>query len=110
MVPRMLHPLPKDEIEDWFSTLNTLIVIEMSYSGQFMMHLRSNISLPPTTAHYARSGGSLIMLEDVLNLIIEHTEESISDDQKEIIDPEGMFNLDKPPKVDVYLRGEVCET
>ncbi len=110
MVPRILCPLPNDELEDWFSTLSSLVVLEMSYAGQFMMHLKSQVNLPDTTAHYARSGGALIMLEDVLNLIIEHTEETITADQKEIIDPEGIFNLNKPPKVQMYVKGHVCET
>ena len=67
------------------------------------------MTLPARVAHYARSGGSLIPLEDVLNLVIEHTEEEISDNQKEIIDPEGIFDLNRPPKVQMLVRGEVCE-
>jgi 2-oxoglutarate ferredoxin oxidoreductase subunit alpha len=109
MVPRMLHPLPVDELEDWFETLSTLVVIELSHSGQFLKYLRSQMSLPARVAHYARSGGSLIPLEDVINLVIEHCDESVTSDQKEIIDPEGIFHLDRPPDVKMYVRGEVCE-
>ena len=109
MVPRMLNPLPSEELEDWFKTLSTLVVMEMSHTGQFLKYLRSQLALPARVAHYARSGGSLIPLEDVLNLVIEHTEEEISDNQKEIIDPEDIFDLNRPPKVQMLVRGEVCE-
>jgi len=109
MVPRMLWPLPADELEDWFGTLNKLVVIEMSYSGQFLTLLRGQVNTPSQVAHFARSGGALITLEDILNLVIEHTDEEVTDDQKEIIDPEGIFRLDRPPEVKMYERGEVCE-
>ena len=110
MVPRILNPLPEEELEDWFETLDTLVVIEMSYSGQFLNFLRSQINLPGKTVHYARSGGSLIPLEDILNLVIEHCEEEITDLQKEIIDPGGIYNLNTPPEVNMFLKGEECET
>ncbi len=106
MVPRMLFPLPVDELEDWFSTLTNLIVVEMSYSGQFLQYIRSQMQLPSTVVHYRRSGGSLIPLEDILNLVIEHCDESIKPEQKEIIDPERIYDLGKPPKVSLILRGE----
>jgi len=109
MVPRILNPLPLGEMEDWFETLDTLVVIEMSYTGQFMKYIRSQTSLPKKTVHYARSGGSLIPLEDILNLVIEHSEEEITDLQKEIIDPGRIYDLDNPPKVQVLVRGEFCE-
>jgi len=109
MVPRTINPLPVHELEDWFGTLNTLVVIELSHSGQFLKYLRSQVALPDNVAHYARSGGALIPLEDVLNLVIEHCDEHVSDDQKEIIDPAGIFHLDRPPEVQMYIRGEVCE-
>jgi len=109
MVPRILHPLPLAELEDWFETLDTLVIVEMSYTGQFMKYIRSQTSLPKRTVHYARSGGSLIPLEDILNLVIEHSEEEITDLQKEIIDPGRIFDLNNPPEVQVLVRGEFCE-
>ena len=109
MVPRILHPLPVDELHDWFSTLSNLIVVEMSYSGQFLQYLRSQMRLPSTLVHYKRSGGSLIPLGEILNLVIEHCDESITAEQKKIIDPEGIYDLDKPPTVSMLLRGGVYE-
>jgi 2-oxoglutarate ferredoxin oxidoreductase subunit alpha len=109
MVPRILHPLPIDELQDWFSTLSNLIVIEMSYSGQFLQYLRSQMKLPSTLVHYKRSGGSLIPLGEILNLIIEHCEESVTPEQKRIVDPEGIYDLDKPPTVSMHLRGGIYE-
>ncbi|MFH1675664.1 MAG: hypothetical protein ABIC40_01480, partial [bacterium] len=106
MVPRILNPLPIDELEDWFATLDTLVIIEHSFSGQFLKLLRSQVRLPDRTVHYARGGGSLITLEDILNLAVEYCDEEITPDMKEIIDPEGMFHLDTPPSVTMILRDE----
>lgn len=108
-VPRILSPLPVQELEDWFDTLSTLIVMEVSYTGQFLEHIRSQITIPQRTVHYARSGGVLLQLEDVLNLVIAYSEEEITPDMKEIIDPGGVYDLDMPPKVHMIVRGEVCE-
>jgi 2-oxoglutarate ferredoxin oxidoreductase subunit alpha len=108
-VPRMIHPLPVEEMEAWFETISTLIILEVSFTGQFLEHVRSQINLPQTVAHFAQSGGSLLQLEDVLNLVIEYSEEEITPDMKEIIDPGGVYKLDKPMKVNVIIRGEVCE-
>jgi len=109
MVPRILNPLPTRELEDWFETLDTLVIIEMSYTGQFLNFLRSKINLPDKTVHYARGGGSLIPLEDILNLVIEHCEEEITDLQKEIIDPGAIYDLNNPPEVNMFLKGEDCD-
>lgn len=109
MVPRILHPLPVDELQDWFSTLSNLIVVEMSYSGQFIQYLRSQVKLPHTLVHYKRGGGSLIPLGEIINLIFEHCDESITPEQKQIIDPEGLYSLDKPPTVSMILRGGIYE-
>jgi 2-oxoglutarate/2-oxoacid ferredoxin oxidoreductase subunit alpha len=109
MVPRILHPLPVQELEDWFDTLSTLIVVEVSFTGQFLEHVRSQINLPQTVAHFAMSGGALLQLEDVINLVIEHSEEEITADMEEIIDPGGIYKLGNAPKVNLIVRGEVCE-
>jgi 2-oxoglutarate ferredoxin oxidoreductase subunit alpha len=108
-IPRMLYPLPVEELEGWFDSLSTLVIMEISYTGQFLEHLRSQITLPSRVVHYARSGASLLQLEDVLNLVIAYSEEEITDDMKEIIDPSGGYQLDRPPKVNVIVRGEICE-
>ena len=107
MVPRILHPLPVQEMEDWFKTLSTLIVVEMSFTGQFLTYLKTQLQLPDRISHYARSGGALISLENVLNLVIQHCEEEFTDDMKEIIDPEGIFELDKSIDAKMIIRGEI---
>jgi len=110
MVPRILNPLPTRELDEWFDTLDTLVVIEMSYTGQFLKFLRSQLDLPKKTVHYARSGGSLIPLEDILNMVIEYCAEEITDMQKEIIDPGDIYDLENPPQVQILRRGEVYDT
>jgi hypothetical protein len=85
------------------------VVIEVSYTGQFLKHLRSELNLPARVVHFAQSGGILVQLEDVLNLVIEYCDEEITPDMKEIVDPGGIYRLDRLPKVEMILRGEVCE-
>jgi len=109
MVPRIIHPLPQEELYDWFTTLDNLIVVEMSHSGQFLKYLRSQMNLPNNLVHYSTSGGTLIPLEHILNLVIEYTDGTVSDEAMQIIDPEGIFNLKNVPPVDVYNHGEVCQ-
>ncbi len=56
-VPVLLRPLPVDELQVYLDGLDQLVVVEMSYAGQFMHHLRAYIQLPARTAHYKRAGG-----------------------------------------------------
>jgi 2-oxoglutarate ferredoxin oxidoreductase subunit alpha len=109
MVPRILYPLPVEEFQEWFETLSALIVMEVSYTGQFLRHLRSMVTLPDTVIHFAQSGGVQMQLEDVLNLVLEYGDEEITPDMKEIIDPGGIYRLDRPPKVDLLIKGTSCE-
>ncbi|HEX9744684.1 MAG TPA: 2-oxoacid:acceptor oxidoreductase subunit alpha [bacterium] len=106
MVLRMLYPLPIEHLKRWFASLDTLIIPELSYGGQFMRHLRSYITLPPKVVHYARGGGVLIPLEDILNITLEFCDENISRDMIQIIDPEEIFDLRKKVDVDIYIQGE----
>ena len=55
-VPELIHPLP-DEVEMFVESVEQLLVVEMSYSGQFFRYLRSRIDLPKGTEVYCRPGG-----------------------------------------------------
>ncbi|MEO7921965.1 MAG: 2-oxoacid:acceptor oxidoreductase subunit alpha, partial [Thermoanaerobaculia bacterium] len=56
-VPQLLYPFPKQELEAFLATVKELIVIELSYSGQFYKYLRTFLDLPARTRLYKRSGG-----------------------------------------------------
>lgn len=109
MIPRILSPLPVQEFENWFDTLSTLIVIEVSFLGQFLQHLRSHLTMPNKVVHFAQSGGAFVQLEDILRLVLAFSDEEITPEMKEIIDPGNIYDLDILPKVKLIVRGEVCE-
>ena len=56
-VPVLLRPLPVAELQAYLDGLDQLLVVEMSYSGQFMHYLRAQVRLPARTTHYKRAGG-----------------------------------------------------
>jgi 2-oxoglutarate ferredoxin oxidoreductase subunit alpha len=55
-VPELIHPLPR-RLSNFVSSLERLLIVEMSYSAQFHHYLRSQIDLPCDTTSYARAGG-----------------------------------------------------
>jgi 2-oxoglutarate ferredoxin oxidoreductase subunit alpha len=55
-VPELIHPLP-DKVERFIKSVDSLLVIEMNYSGQLYRHLRSQIDLPSRTLVHTRAGG-----------------------------------------------------
>jgi 2-oxoglutarate ferredoxin oxidoreductase subunit alpha len=54
-IPELVYPLPSKLI-NFVDSLQKLLVVEMSYSGQFHHYLRSQIDLPSNTKSYARAG------------------------------------------------------
>ncbi len=64
-VPQILHPLPTEEIQKFIGQVDRLLVIELSFSAQFYTYLRSQLTLPPETRVYARSGGKLLGIDEV---------------------------------------------
>lgn len=55
-VPELICPLPEN-IDRFMQSVDTLLVIEMNYSGQLYRYLRSQIDLPKETRVYCRAGG-----------------------------------------------------
>jgi 2-oxoglutarate/2-oxoacid ferredoxin oxidoreductase subunit alpha len=55
-IPELIHPLP-NRLASFVSSLDKLLVVEMSYSAQLYHYLRSQIDLPSDTEVYARAGG-----------------------------------------------------
>ncbi|MCC7477364.1 2-oxoacid:acceptor oxidoreductase subunit alpha [bacterium] len=73
LAPRLLSPLPKAELQQWLDGLADsgarLVVVETSFSGQFLRHLRGELDLPRGYAHLHRSGGYALRLSEVLDFI-----------------------------------------
>jgi 2-oxoglutarate ferredoxin oxidoreductase subunit alpha len=63
-IPELIHPLP-NRLASFVSSLEKLLVVEMSYSAQFYHYLRSQIDLPPDTEVYARAGGMSLSRQEV---------------------------------------------
>lgn len=69
-VPELLHPLPR-RVESFIGSLEKLLVIEMSYSGQFYRYLRSQVDLPEKTEVYCRAGGRPFTKKELTERIME---------------------------------------
>lgn len=69
-VPELLHPLPHS-VESFLGSLDKLLVIEMSYSGQFYRYLRSQVDLPEKTEVYCRAGGRPFTKKELTGPIME---------------------------------------
>jgi 2-oxoglutarate/2-oxoacid ferredoxin oxidoreductase subunit alpha len=64
-VPQVLYPFPKQELEAFLARVKELVVIELSYSGQFYKYLRTFLDLPKRTRLFKRSGGKNLTVEEV---------------------------------------------
>lgn len=70
IVPRILAPLPTAELQAFVDRCSEILVIEMSYSGQFHQYLRSQIDLPRAkTDVLARSGGKNLSVNEVISAV-----------------------------------------
>jgi 2-oxoglutarate ferredoxin oxidoreductase subunit alpha len=69
LVPQLLYPLPYQSIESFLKPLKKVIVVEMSYSAQFLKYLRANYRLPHDVALIKRSGGIPFTVEEIYKRI-----------------------------------------
>ncbi|HKB80491.1 MAG TPA: 2-oxoacid:acceptor oxidoreductase subunit alpha [Thermoanaerobaculia bacterium] len=68
-VPRILAPLPIEELQDFVDSCPRILVIELSHSAQFYQYLRSQIDLPRTkTLVHARSGGKSLSVSEIMQM------------------------------------------
>lgn len=69
-VPRILAPLPVEEIAAFVASCGQLLIVELSYSAQFHHYLRSLIDLPRGRTHVlARSGGKALSITEVTRAV-----------------------------------------
>ncbi|MEA2064424.1 MAG: 2-oxoacid:acceptor oxidoreductase subunit alpha [Gemmatimonadota bacterium] len=66
IIPQVLFPLAVDRLAGHLEGLERLLVVELSYSRQFLQVLESQMDLPPGTVHYGRSGGQPLGIGEVV--------------------------------------------
>lgn len=69
LVPQLLYPLQTDEFKKFLSSVETLVIVENSFSGQFLNYLRSLLDLPKRLIHLKASGARLFSVRDVIREI-----------------------------------------
>ena len=69
-VPELIHPLPA-RVKRFLGSTETLLVVEMNYSGQLHHYLRSQIDLPKRTEVYSRAGGRVFSRKELTGPITE---------------------------------------
>jgi pyruvate/2-oxoacid:ferredoxin oxidoreductase alpha subunit len=70
--PRILAPLPNEELQAFIDSCSRIVVVELSYSAQFHHYLRSQVDLPRgRTQVLARSGGKTLSVAEVMETVLQ---------------------------------------
>ncbi len=69
-LPELLCPLP-NKVQEFMDNLDTLLVVELDFSGQFHAYLRSCLELPARTRIYARAGGRPFSRTELAGVLTE---------------------------------------
>ena len=69
LVPQVLFPLNVKRVNQFFKSLDKLLVVELSYSKQFLNCLKTQLDLPAGTQHYGRSGGNAFSYHEIIEQI-----------------------------------------
>lgn len=65
-VPQMIHPFPEKQLKEYLATIKELLIVEISFQGQFYRYLRSFMDLPEEHLHlFKRSGGKNLAIAEV---------------------------------------------
>ena len=68
--PRMIAPLPAKDLQEFIDSCEQILIVELSFSGQFHKYLRSEVDLPKGRTHaLARSGGKSLGAIEVMQKI-----------------------------------------
>lgn len=71
IIPQIIYPLPFEQFDEFMAPLKKVIVVELSFSGQFLKYLKSHFCLPDNTVLYKRSGVKPLTVEEVMNAVKE---------------------------------------
>ena len=65
--PRMISPLPKEEMQEFIDSCDQILIVELSFSAQFEQYLRTQVDLPKGRTHLlARSGGKPLGTTEII--------------------------------------------
>lgn len=66
IVPQLLYPLQKKQFKEFLRHVDTLVVVESSFEGQFLAYLRSYLDMPKKVLHLKSAGGRSFTVRDVI--------------------------------------------
>jgi 2-oxoglutarate ferredoxin oxidoreductase subunit alpha len=69
IIPQVLFPLAVDKLNVYLKGLERLLIVELSYSKQFLNVLKTQMELPPGTVHYGRSGAQPLGVHEVIEQV-----------------------------------------
>ncbi len=75
IIPQVLFPLAVDKLNGYLEGLERLLIVELSYSKQFLNVLKTQMELPPGTVHYGRSGAQPLGVGEVVEQVEKLLEE-----------------------------------
>ena len=68
--PRMLAPMPRHELQTFIDSCDSVLIAELSFSGQFYQYLRTQVELPRgSTSLYSRSGGKALSASEIVTVL-----------------------------------------
>ncbi len=75
-VPQMIHPFPEEAFKQFLASVKDLLIVEISFAGQFYRYLRTFLDLPENRLHhFKRSGGKNLRVgevEEQIKKALEH--------------------------------------
>jgi 2-oxoglutarate ferredoxin oxidoreductase subunit alpha len=78
LVPQLIYPLPYEDMDSFLKPLRKVVVVEMSYSAQFLKYLRGTFKLPDEVVLLKRSGGRPFTVEEIYEKIECEVSSSVS--------------------------------
>ena len=69
IIPQVLFPLAVDKLDGYLKGLKRLLIVELSYSKQFLNVLKTQMELPPGTVHYGRSGAQPLGVHELIEQV-----------------------------------------
>jgi 2-oxoglutarate ferredoxin oxidoreductase subunit alpha len=70
LVPQLMFPLQTELIDQFVRSCKKVMIVEMSFSGQFRHYLSSYVKLPEDIIHVKASGATMFGVNDILNKLL----------------------------------------
>ncbi|GAB4308202.1 MAG: 2-oxoacid:acceptor oxidoreductase subunit alpha [Myxococcota bacterium] len=71
LIPILINPVPEKAYEEFFETLDGLLVVEQSYTAQLYRFLKGEIKFPNNVKTFTKSGGSIFMPDEIVEKVKE---------------------------------------